>query len=184
MFDFGGSDGTPGTQQDTSGLGPPNLRFKDADDATINLVNPLVIPPSGTKYSRWKHVYLKCTVAPNTQIDNIRFYTDGGGFGTGITLKVGLQFPVKNSGANTGYEVAGTADEELVASHVGITSSADAFGYTSGAPLTGPTISEAGSIINATNETTNYQLFQLEVASTASPGNLADETVTWVYDEI
>ncbi len=40
MFDFGGTDGTPGTQQDTSSLGPPNIRFKDADVviATLDLL--------------------------------------------------------------------------------------------------------------------------------------------------
>ena len=184
MFDFGGTDGNPGTQQDTSSLGPPNIRFKDGDDATINLTNALVIPPSGTTYSRWKHIYLKCTGAPDTQIDNVRFYTDGGGFGTGITLKVGDQFPTKNSGSSAGYEVADTSAQELVASHGGITSSTDAFTFTSGSPLSGPTISEAGSIINAINETTNYLLLQMEVINTASPGNLADETLTFVYDEI
>ena len=44
FFDFAGSDNTPGTQQDTNGLGPPNLRFKTADDATIDAINPIPIP--------------------------------------------------------------------------------------------------------------------------------------------
>jgi len=74
MFDFGGSDGSPGTEQNISGLGPPNLRFKQGDDATIDTVNPIPIPAAGTNYSYWKHVYLKCTVAPATQIDNIQFW--------------------------------------------------------------------------------------------------------------
>ena len=36
-FDFGGSDTSPGTEQDTDALGPPRMRFKTADDATIDL---------------------------------------------------------------------------------------------------------------------------------------------------
>ena len=47
FFDFGGSNTTPATEQDTSALGPPNLRFKTADDATIDNQNPIPIPASG-----------------------------------------------------------------------------------------------------------------------------------------
>ena len=68
--------------------------------------------------------------------------------------------------------------------HTDITSSADAFNYTSGSTLAGPSISEAGSVINAIAETTNYLVLQMEVASTASPGNLTDETFTFQFDEI
>ena len=82
-FDFGGSDTSPGTEQDTDALGPPRMRFKTADDATIDLNNPIPIPPSGTKYSYWKQIYLYCGTQPATQVDNIKFYTDGGGFGAG-----------------------------------------------------------------------------------------------------
>ena len=92
-FDFGGTDGTPGTEQDTDALGPPQIRFKTNDDATIDSVNPIPITSSGTLKSYWKQIYLYCDYAPSTQIDNVRFYTDGGGFGTGITLNVAEQFP-------------------------------------------------------------------------------------------
>lgn len=183
MLDFGGSDGSPGTSTNTDALGPPNIRFKRADDATIDSNNPCTVPAAGTSYSRWKTMYLKCTGAPNTQVDNVKLYTDGAGFGTGITVKVGNQFGTKNSGATTGYEVAGTDDEELVAGHGIVTTSTDIFTYTSGSALS-ITISESGSKIDATNETTNYVFTQMEIINTASPGNLADETWTWQYDEI
>lgn len=185
-YDFGGSDGdgNVGTEQNTDGLGPPNIRFKRADNATIDSANPIPVPASGTNYSRWKQIYLYCATAPSTQVDNIRFYTDGSGFGTGITVKVGLQFPTKNSGSDAGYYVSDTDDEEMVAGHGGLTSSGDVFGYTSGSPLSGPSISEAGNIINAIGETTNYLVLQMEVASTASSGNLVDETFTFQYDEV
>jgi len=187
-FDFGGSDGTPGTEQNTDGLGPPNVRMKTADDATIDSTNPIPIPPSGTRRSFWKQLYLYCATAPSTQVDNVKFYTDGGGFGTGITLYVGEQFPTKNSGSDAGYEVAagtvGQDGDEMVANHGGITSKADAFSFTSGSPLSGPSISEAGNIIDAIGETTNYIVVQMDVADTASPGDLTDETMTFQYDEI
>jgi hypothetical protein len=89
MFDFGGTDGTPGTEQNVDALG--------------------------------KQIYMECTTGPDTQVDNVKFYTDGGGYGTGITTKVGTETPVKNSGANTGYEVAtgtpGDTGDEMVAGH-------------------------------------------------------------------
>ena len=187
MFDFGGTDGSPGTSQNVDSLGPPNIRFKTADDANIDTNNPIPVPTSGTKYSYWKHIYLKCTGAPSSQCDNFKFYTDGSGFGTGITLKVGDEMPTKNSGSSSGYEVAtgteGDTGDEMVANHSGITSSTDAFTYTSASPKS-VSVSESGNIIDAVGETTNYLVFQLEVDSTASPGNLADETLTFQYDEI
>lgn len=186
-FDFGGSDGTPGTEQDTDALGPPNLRFKTADNATIDDNDPIPIPTAGTKYSYWKQIYLYCGTAPSTKVDNVKLYSDGTGFGTGITLKVGEQFPVKTNALNTGYEVAtgtpGDTGDEMVAAHAGLTSSVDMFGKTSGSPLS-VTINEAGNIIDAIGETTNYVCLQMEVISTASPGNLTDETLTFQYDEV
>jgi len=186
-FDFGGTDGAPGTEQDTDALGPPRMRFKTADDATIDTNNPIPIPAAGTKYSYWKQIYLYCGTAPSTKVDNVKLYSDGGGFGTGITLKVGEQFPVKTNVSDAGYEVAtgtpGDTGDEMVAAHAGLTSSVDMFGKTSGAPLA-VTIGEAGNIIDGVGETTNYVCLQMEVGTTASLGDLTDETLTFQYDEV
>jgi len=183
MLDTGGSDNSPGASTSIDALGPPNLRFKRADNATIDSNNPCIVPAAGTSYSRWKSLYLKCTGAPSVQVDNVKLYTDGGGFGTGITVKVGDQFPVHNSGATTGYDVADTDDQAMAGGHTDISTSTDVFTYTSGSPLS-LTISESGNIINATNETTNYFVLQMETTSSASPGDLANETFTLQYDEI
>ena len=188
FFDFGGTDANPGTEQDVDGYGPPVLRFKTNDNATIDSSDPIPIPVAGTKYSYWKQIYLECTATDGmTQVDNVRLYTDEGGFGTGIAVKIGDQFPTKNSGANTGYEVAtgtpGDTGDEMVAAHAGLTTSSDAFGYSSASPLTG-SISETGNIIDGAGDSTNYFILQMEVDSTASPGNLTDETFTFKYDEI
>lgn len=188
FFDFGGTDTSPGTQQDTDGLGPPNIRFKTNDNELIDVNDPVPIPTAGTNRSYWKQLYLKCNTAPDTQVDNIKWFTDGAGYGTGITLQVGDEFPVKNSGSNAGYELAtgtpGTTGNDVVVEHAGISAVTSAFSFTVGSPLSGPTISEAGSIINAINETTNYLILQADVINTATPGNKADETLTFQYDEI
>jgi hypothetical protein len=122
-----------------------------------------------------------------TQIDNVLFFTDGSNFGTGIVTSVGDQNPINNSGSQASYILAvgvvGTSGTEMILGHSGITTKTDAFSFTSGSPRT-VTISEAGGILNATGERTDYNVFQMSVASTASPGDLADETWTYQYDEI
>lgn len=186
-YDWGGSDGSPANETDTDALGPPRMRFKTADNATIDTNNPIPIPAAGTKYSYWKQIYLHCGAAPSTKVDNVKFYTDGGGFGTGITVKVGDETPTKTNALNTGYEVAtgtpGDTGDEMVAAHALLTGSTDVFTYTSGSPKS-VDISEAGSIIDVIGETTDYLVLQMEVGSTASPGNLTDETFTYRYDEV
>lgn len=183
FVDVGGSNNNPGTEQNTESLGPPNIRLKRADNATIDLLNPCIILSSGTSLSRWKSMYLQAIVAPDTQINNVQLYTAGTGFGTGITLNVGEQFPEKNSASDIGYEVADTDDESMVTNYVGITSEVDLFSKIVSSTLP-VTISESGNIINAIGDTTNYVVLQLSVADTASPGDLTNATITWEYDEI
>jgi hypothetical protein len=187
IFDNGGSDGNPANEDIVDALGPPRLKMKTADNSTIDNVNPIPKPAAGTNYSFWKQVYLKCSVAPSSQCDNFKWYTDGSGFGTGIALKIGTQTPTKNSGSDAGYEVAtgtiGETGDEMVAAHAGLSGSADAFGFTTGAPKT-VSCSEAGTKIDAIGETTNYIILQAEVGTTASAGTPSNETLTWKWDEI
>jgi hypothetical protein len=181
-FDFGGSADSPETSQDTDGLGPPNIRFKQADDATIDSNDPIPIPTdASTNYSYWKHIYMKCATAPSTQVDNVKFYTDGTLFGSGITLVVATDTPTKNSGSSAGYDPATAA--ALMTAHTDVVGTADASTYTTGSELT-VSISESSNIIDAQNETTDYVILQLAVTSDASPGDLSNETLTFQYDEI
>lgn len=182
ILDTGGTDNSPGTSTNTDALGPPNIRFKRADDPTIDSVAPNLAVT--TSFSRWKQIFLKCTGAPSTQVDNVKLYSDGSNFGAGITLNVADANPVHTSVATTGYDVSDTNDQDMSSGgHTDVTTVTDMFTFTSGAPRT-CTIGEAGAIINATNETTNYVVLQLKTTASASPGNLADETLTWQYDEI
>jgi len=67
-LDTGGTDTAPGTITDTDALGPPNIRFKRADNPTIDSLNPMEIPLAGTKYSRWKEADIpalrRCPLSP------------------------------------------------------------------------------------------------------------------------
>jgi len=187
-YDWGGTDNTPGTAHNITDNGTNKIRFKTEDDATIDANNPIPIPATGDNNSFWKQVYMQCTDASGlTQIDNVRFYTDGAsGLGTDVVLNVGDETPVKNSGADTGYDVAiGTTGVTgtIMTSHTDVTAVTSAFDYTSGSPLT-VSISESSSIIDAANETTNYLVMQMRVGSTASSGAVSAETMTFIYDEI
>jgi hypothetical protein len=151
----------------------------NAEDAhtTAGTSNPIQIPTSGTNYSYWVVTQLNVTVAPSSLINNLKWYTDGAnGFGTGVTCKVQTASSYVQA---TG--TPGTSGTQLTVGNYGGTlagAPADAFTYTSGSPL---------SVTGSTSTTGRFGhmvVYQIEVASTASPGATAQETFTWKYDEV
>ena len=183
-----GSNGNPGLTTDIDILGSPNLRYKTNDNPTIDSLDTVPIPTSSVNNSYWKSVFILCEIAPDTQVDNFKIFTDGAGYGIGITLNVGDQFPTHNSGSTAGYEVAtgtvGQSGNDLATNHTGISSVSDLFTFTIGFSLTGPTISETLGVIDAVSETSDYILTQAVVGTTATPGAKVAETITFQYDEI
>lgn len=189
-YDFGGADGAPGTSQDVDALGPPRIRWKLADNANIDENNRMIIPGGGLGpyLSCWKHIYLYCDNPDGNTINNVKVYSDGvNSYGTGVGLKVGSQFPVKNSGSSAGYQVThaavGNTVADMVGGHTDIAASASIFTYTAGAGALTVTISEAGAVINLAGETTNYTVWQCSVADSAAAGLSPSETFTFSYDE-
>lgn len=145
------------------------IRFKDADNATVDANNPLVIPTSSSIYSYTKKLRAYMEAPPNTQVDNLRWYTDGtNSFGTGITVTA------KNLGTTWG------ANYKTLMS-----GGSDLFGYTSGSPLNGDA-TDTGPFVPADDNSYIGDLIELQmaIASTASPGTLTAETLTFAYDEI
>jgi hypothetical protein len=186
VFDNGGSDNNPLLNSVTDTLGPPRLKFKTADDPTVDFINPIPKPVSGIKYSYWKQIYLKCSEAPNTQCDNFKWYTDAIGFGTGVSFKIGTQTPIRNAGSKAGYDLAtGVIGEsgDVMTNHSDVSASSDAFAFTLGSPKN-VSCSEPGNIINAIGETTNYIVLQVEVINTATVGTPTNTILTWKWDEI
>ena len=109
-------NGAGGTTTDkTSGT----IRFKNADNSTVDTGNPMVKPGAGVDYSFEKWLRLNVTGGTYTEITNVKAYMDGAnGLGTGITLyakAVASYVTPAEATATTGYT--------------------DAFTYTSGAPL-------------------------------------------------
>lgn len=170
---------------------PPNIRFKTADDPTIDTNNPIPIPASGTKRSFWKNIFLKAVAGPFVKIDEVKFFTNGPGFGTGITVFIGDETPVRNSGSTAGYDqatgVVGDDGDEMIAGRTGISAKDDAFVVHTPSTPKDVTISETApqlSAIGAVGQTTNYIVAQMDVDSTAGPGDLVNEIWTFQYDEI
>jgi hypothetical protein len=191
FYDNGGSDNSPGTSNDLS-AGGTIIRWHTSDaGTTMDTSNPIPVPSSGTNFSYWQQWYMEMTVRPGAEVvNNLKFYTDGAGYGTGITLYVGDENPVHTAAATTGYDLAtgtaGTSGDEMItvaAKHTDLTTETSAFSYTSAAPRS-MTIGEASSQMDAVAETGNYIVMQLAVGTTATPATLTAETMTGRYDEV
>lgn len=145
------------------------VRFKAADNAVVDKNDPIVIPDAGTAYSYTKKVRPYMADPPDTQISNLRWYTDGGnGFGNGVGVtaqSLGVTW-----GANYNTAMAGGAD---------------LFGYTQAAPLDGDG-TDAGPFVPADDNSYVGDLIELQMAvdNTAASGTLPAETLTLAYDEI
>lgn len=141
------------------------VRFKLADNATVDSNNPITIPSDNSTIGSFhKQIRLYCASAPDTQIDNLRLYTDGSGFGTGISVNA----------TNVGVTWSANATDLL--------SGNDLFTYTSGSPMD---IDATDSVaLTATGYGGDIVKMQMTVASTASSGTLSAETITVAYDEI
>lgn len=139
------------------------IRFKNADNATVDTSNPMVIPGAGSDYSYEKWLRLYVSGGTYTEITNIELYTDGAnGMGTGVT-------PYAKTVASYATPAEATATTGYTALH----------SYTSGSPLTvgaGP--------YTSTGDKGNYVVMMLKVDSTAAAGATPTETVTWVWDEV
>ena len=100
--EFHGPTATPVKTDKTSGT----VRFKNADNATVDLNDPMVIPTAGTDISFEKILRLNAT-GTFTSISNYGFYTDGAnGLGTGVTClykKDGAYATPSEPGSNAGY---------------------------------------------------------------------------------
>jgi hypothetical protein len=142
------------------------IRFKNADNATVDTVNPMVKPTSGTDWSFKKWLAFNVTAGTYTSITNIRTYSDGSNGWTGVKL----------------FAKAATSTFSTPAEETSTAGYADFFGYTANGALT--VGGAGGTTYSSTGIKGNYVEMAMEVYSTAGAGTLAGETMTWAYDEI
>lgn len=157
----GTSPGTPTTK--TSGT----IRFKSADDANVDLNNPIVRPGTGSVYSYEKALRLRIgATGPTGSITSPRAFSDGAnGFGTGVTMKAGVTGTYAQP-VNTSSSIA----------------TVNFFSYTSGSPRT-MDVTNAGPYTGTNVDIADFLYLQAEVANTASPGLTSSELLTCAYDE-
>lgn len=75
-----------GTTGATSNVDGSSIRFKLADNDTVDSNNPVPIPAAGTNYSYVKQLRFSCGGGLSGTLNNLRFYTSGS-FGTGVGLR-------------------------------------------------------------------------------------------------
>lgn len=136
------------------------VRFKSADNTTVDTNDRIPVPGAGTNYSYTKQVQFYFSTGPAVDIQNLRAYTDGSNnFGTGV----GVQYDTSASfTTNINTNIAGT----------------DLFTKTSGSSQTlgaGP--------FTGTGYKGSLLRMQMTVASTAASGQLTAETLSMAYDE-
>ena len=150
-----GTDKTSGT-----------IRFKAADNTTVDTNNRLQIPAAGDDYSYTKNIRAYMEAPPDTDIQNLEWYTDGVGFGTGRAVNVKT---VATFTANVDTQMTGGNS---------------LFGYTSGSPLDGDAL-DTGPFLPADDNSHigDFLLMQMVVSSTSAPGTLSAETLTLSWTE-
>ena len=190
----GGSDGTPGAENENA----TSTRLQTKDQFVIDDTSyPIPIPTSDFNYSYWIHVYLKITGGTFTKINNIKFWSDGAigwDFGTGGELRVGnrdtgdIGCPMDEE-----YDVA-TGTEGTTGHEIGDAS--DGHGYYNGQTTKTKNVedwTEAGTkaIVDSSDHTEQGKckavVLQVKVdtaANGAVQGEQTDEPLKISYDEI
>ena len=139
------------------------VRFKSADETAVGTTNRITIPAADTAYSYTKQLRFYFSTGPSVDITNLRAYTDGtNSFGTGV----GVQYDLAGTwGANIYTNIAGT----------------NIFTKTSGSVIDLDSINVGAH--TGTGYKGDFLRVQMTVASTANPGTLSAETLTFAYDE-
>lgn len=143
------------------------IRFKNADNATVDLNNPLVKPSAGNfdrSFEKW--LRMNISVAPAGNITNPVAYMSGSAE-TGQTLYM----RTTNEGSYT--QPAEAAND---------TGYTDAFTFTSGSPKDMDAVN-AGPF-TGTGDKGDYLVMMMKIADNiAAPGTLASKTLTYQWDE-
>lgn len=150
-----------GTNAATESAAVTGIDLISADNATNSLANRQANPVTVGTRSFEKWCKLKVDTAPANAVTNFKIWGDGA--------------VAANTTLYWAGEVTSGATPTASASSVATTNFNTC---TSGAKCTWDTAS-----YSALNATTKYIVFQLDVASGASPGNWPTETASYSYDE-
>lgn len=136
--------------------------FRANDSVATDKSNPIVITSGSTAYSYEKWIRWYCSVAPDTQCTNFKFWGAGTPPGTGLTVYAGTT----DTGVTPVVTESAVATTQQDTNYVSL--------------ATGLAVS--GTLTAIGNET-NYLVLQLRVADTATQGDMAQQTYNYAYDE-
>jgi hypothetical protein len=154
------------------------IRFKNADNATVDLVDPLVVPTANTEYSFEKFARMHISAGSFSQLENLEFYMDGAkGWQAGVKL-----WGRDLAAYTTPAVPTETNDPPQIPVGGTPVAATDAFTWTSAAPVdlgAGPFDSTG-----LPKDIGDYLDMVVEVEIGSTQGVLAAETATWRWDEI
>jgi len=155
------------------------VRFKAADNATVDTANPIVIPGSGQEYSFEKWLRFAAT-GTFSYLENLKFYTDGSSPWTALNC---VLWAYNYTGAFLAPgEPSNSNDPPLVpVSHGTPVSAVNAY---STYPSADTAMAMSTGTITATGDIGEFCLLILEVNPGATPGVNSGENVTFQYDEV
>jgi len=152
-----------GSETDITGAG---IDYITADNAINSSANreayPITIPAVGTAYSYEKWLRWKCTVVPDTQCTNFKFWGPNSAPGTGIVIYVGTT----DTGLTPVVTDSSIADTQQDTNYYD----------------TDHQLSISGTLTSE-NDETDYLVMQMDVSPTANQGNMAQQTYNYSYDE-
>ena len=137
------------------------IDLESADNATNSLANRQANPITvGTRsYEKW--LKLKIDTAPANGVTNFKIWGDGA-VQTSTTLYFTTNYSTYQQGTTASSTIANTTFTNFTTNNKATWDSAS---------------------YSATNATTKFTVFQLDVAASADPGNWTQETVSYSYDE-
>lgn len=167
ILEWNGTSGSQTSTDKTSGT----IRYKAADNSTVDANNPLVKPTSGSfrSFEKWTRLHIGST-GPTGSITSPKFYTDGSNsFGTGITAFI----RTTNPGS---YATPATPADD--------TGGTDQFSFTSASPKA-LDVANSGPFSGTNTDFADFAVLWMTLATTVSaPQNpTASETLTYAYDE-
>lgn len=150
-----------GSNAGTESSAVTGIDLISADNATNSLANRQANPITvGTNsYEKW--LALKVDTAPANGVTNFRIWGDGA-VQTSTTLNFTAAYVTGTTPVTSASSIANTTFTNFTSGNKAVWDSAS---------------------LTATNATTKFVVFQLQVGATASPGNWTQETINYSYDE-
>ena len=167
ILEWNGTSGSQTSTDKTSGT----IRYKAADNATVDGNNPLVKPSTGNfrSFEKWTRLHIGAT-GPTGSISSPRFYTDGANsFGAGITAFIRTTNPgIYATPATPANDTSGT----------------DQFSFTSSSPKA-LDVANSGPFSGTNTDFGDFAVIWMTLSTSVSaPQNpTASETLTYAYDE-